>query len=94
MAWVGLADFVLARIAEEEADWITWVDTGGPSAAAASARLTECRARRDRVQQLGRQAELAPDASAAAAELQLLALPYYDHPSYQAGWWPPWMRER
>ena len=89
---LGLADFVLARIAEEERDWITWVDAGGPAAAAASARLAECRARRDRVQQLGRQPQLGPD-RAATAELQLLALPYYDHPSYQAGWWPPWMRD-
>ena len=92
-AMVELADFVLARIAEEESDWIAWVAASGPAAPAARARLTDCRARRDRVQQLGRQSEPGSYATA-EAELQWLALPYYDHPSYVPGWWPPWMPDR
>ena len=94
LAMAELADFVLARIAEEEHDWIAWVDAGGPSVAAARARLTDCRARRDRLQQFGRQSELRSDAAMAEAELQRLALPYYDHPNYEPGWRPPWMRDR
>jgi len=82
---VKLADFVLARLAEEEGDWLRLVNSGGDPAV--RARLTNCRARRTRVTQLRTHTSAAP-AAADTIELQPLALPYYDHPDYKLQWRP------
>jgi len=84
---VDLADFVLARLAEEEHDWLRLANSGGPADPAVQARLTNCRARRTRVTHLGMQRSAAA-AAADTIELQLLALPYYDHPDYKPQWRP------
>jgi len=81
-----LVDFALARIAEEQAGWDSLVDGGGPAQAAASARLAECQARRENVKGLARRS--LRSRAADTRELQLLALPYYDHPDYQPSWRP------
>jgi putative nucleotidyltransferase with HDIG domain len=82
-----LAGFVLARIAEEEAEWVTRVETGGPGEPTARARLANCRARRENVRHLGRRSSLTRAAD--ARELETLALPYYDHPDYEPRWLQP-----
>jgi crotonobetainyl-CoA:carnitine CoA-transferase CaiB-like acyl-CoA transferase len=84
---VELADFVLARIAEEEAEWVALVEAAGPAEDAARARLANCRARGKRVKQL-RQRSSRASAAADTSELQMLALPYYDHPDYKLEWLP------
>jgi hypothetical protein len=84
---VELAAFVLARIAEEEAEWVALVEAAGPTKTAARVRLAGCRTRRDRVKLLDRQSSL-PSAACAIAELQMLALPHYDHPDYKLEWLP------
>jgi hypothetical protein len=76
---VELAEFVLARIAEEEADWLARADAAGPAGAAARARLANCRARSERVKQLHQRSSLESSA-ADTALLQAWALPYLSMP--------------
>lgn len=70
-----------------------WPSPDGKDSGAASpesrarARLAECRDRRQTVMALAeRPHQTCP---AQARDLQLLALPYYDHPDYQPTWLPP-----
>ena len=81
---MGLAEFVLARLAEEEAEWSSRVEAGGPAEPAARRWLEACRAeiRSVTTRRATPQGELGLD-----RELKALALPYYDHPDFQAHWY-------
>lgn len=78
---MGLAEFVLARLAEEEAEWSTIVDAGDHSA---RRWLEMCRAEIRRIES----SVLRADAGSSwlAPQLRAIALPYYDHPDFQAHW--------
>jgi hypothetical protein len=82
-----LTDFLLARIAEDEAcaDGLEW-DDGNPVHQTARV-LAECEAKRRIVEACAD--VLAYDAEALPQDvLRLLALPYADHPDYRQEWKP------
>jgi hypothetical protein len=82
-----LTDFLLARIAEDEAcaDGLEW-DDGNPVHQTARV-LAECEAKRQIVEACAE--VLAYDAEALPQDvLRFLALPYADHPDYREEWKP------
>lgn len=81
-----LADFLLARIAEDEAGVIPEWQFGTPSRV-----LAECDAKRQIVDMCGYHLEFSGDVTPASddlatATLHFLALPYADHPDYREEW--------
>lgn len=88
---MGLAEFVLARLAEEEAEWSSRVDAGGPSGQSARRFLEACRAeiRNVTIRRANPRGEPGLD-----GDLKALALPYYDHPDFQAQWYLAPARDR
>lgn len=99
-----LTEFLLARIAEDEAvardfgtdapgaipDSELWVTEADYPAISITAKrvLAECDAQRQMIAYLADLAEFASDDEAADAGLRILALPYADHPDYDPAWRP------
>lgn len=83
---VELAEFVLARLREEEAGWLEQISSDAAATAVGHRRLDACRAE---IRKVERHRAVAPEPSSwAVRELQGLALPYYDHPDFQPDWHP------
>jgi hypothetical protein len=79
--WWWASEFVLASLAEEEAEWLTMVDAGDHSA---RRWLDICRAEIRRIESSGLRADARR--SWLVPQLRAIALPSYDHPDFQAHW--------
>jgi hypothetical protein len=87
-----LTEFLLARIAEDEADWsvvasrdVVQMLHGKPLA---PRMLAECEAKRRIVEHLGWIVDNEGRNIVERNVLRLLALPYADHPDYREEWRP------
>ncbi|EMY33271.1 hypothetical protein D477_015808 [Arthrobacter crystallopoietes BAB-32] len=81
-----IVEFLLARIAEDEANVRSWGQAA--SVPVLDRALAECEAKRrliSRVQWLGRRGN---GDSEVLALLQIMALPYVGHPAYRERWRP------
>lgn len=83
-----LTEFLLARIAEDEAAPLEWQRVGGEAGSLAARRLlAECEAKRRQIAHLIRfmEGDYAPWNE---EQLQIMATVYADHPDYRDEWKP------